>query len=265
MKIIRLFLFVFIAACGAQAKIVTEPVAYDHAGVKLKGYLAYDDQKTTAGKIPGILIIPEWWGVTDYVKSRAEKIALLGYVAFVADMYGDGMSTTDPKKASELAAPFYGKPLMAERAQAGLDQLLKNESVDPARVAAIGYCFGGAAAQALAYSGAPLAGIVSFHGSLIPASPDAAEKTKAKLLICHGALDPFTTTEQLDTFLKSLDDGKFDYQFIRYANALHAFTNPDADKAAAAGLKGVGYNAAADRRSWEHMQVFFAEIFSKKT
>jgi dienelactone hydrolase len=153
---------------------------------------------------------------------------------------------------------------MAERARAGLDQLLKNSLVDSSRVAAIGYCFGGACVQVLAYSGAPLTGIVSFHGALVPPPPDAAAKNKAKILICHGAIDPFVKKETLDEFLKGMNDGKFDYQFISYAGAIHAFTNPDADKAAANGLNGVGYNAAADHRSWSHMKVFFKEIFGAK-
>lgn len=253
----------FIAAFCTQlnAKVVTQTVPYEHAGVKLEGVLAYDDSKGAAQKSPGVLVLPEWWGVNEYVKSRATKLAELGYVAFVVDMYGAGISTTDPKKAGELATPFYGKPLMAERAQAGLDQLLKSNRVDTSRVAAVGYCFGGAAAQVLAYSGAPLAGIVSFHGSLVPASADAAAHNKAKFLICHGAVDPFVKKEAVDAFLDSLETGKFDYQFISYAHAVHAFTNPDADKIAAAGLQGVGYNAEADRRSWAHMKVFFNELF----
>ncbi len=251
-------------ALPLQARIVTQAVDYDHDGVKLEGYLAYDDAKTAHVKVPGVLIVPEWWGVNDYVKSRAEQIAQLGYVAFVADMYGAGVVTTDPKKAGELAAPFYGKPLMAERARAGLDQLLATGRVDSSRVAAIGYCFGGATVQALAYSGAPLVGIVSFHGSLIPASPEAAERNRAKFLICHGAADPFTKKEALDAFLRSLEDSKIDYEFISFGHALHSFTNPDADKFAAAGLKGVGYNAAADHRSWAAMKNFFDEIFAAK-
>jgi len=259
------FPLAFLAAMlSAHAKIISKPVAYEHAGVKLEGWLAYDDAKTAAGKLPGVLVVPEWWGLNDYPKGRAGQLAQLGYVAFVADMYGAGVTTTDPKKAGELAGQFYGKPLMAERAQAGLDQLLKTGLADASRIAAIGYCFGGAVAQALAYTGAPLAGIVSFHGSLIPASAEAAAKNKAKFLICHGAVDPFTSAEAVAAFKKSLDDGKFDYQFISYAGAVHAFTNPDADKAAAAGLNGVGYNAAADRRSWAHMNGFFAEIFAAK-
>lgn len=249
----------------AQAKIVTKPLAYEHAGVKLEGFLAYDDEKVSADKkAPGVLVIPEWWGLNDYVKGRAQQLAKLGYVAFAADMYGAGVVTGDPKKAGELAGQFYGKPLMAERAQAGLDQLLATGLVAPAHVAAIGYCFGGSTVQALAYSGAPLAGVVSFHGGLIPVPADAATKTKAKILVCHGAVDPFISAADLAAFTKAMNDGKFDYQFISYAGAIHAFSNPKADKVAAeTGLKGIGYNEAADKRSWAHMKVFFKEIFSQ--
>ena len=264
MKILPALIVCLAGALSAHAKLVTQSVAYEQGGVKLSGYLAYDDRQVGENRIPGILVVPEWWGLNDYVKGRAQQLAQLGYVAFVADMYGDGQSTTDAKKAGALAGPFYGSPLMAERAQAGLDVLLKNKNVDPARVAAIGYCFGGSTVQALAYSGAPVAGIVSFHGGLIPVPADAAAKTKAKLLICHGAMDPFTSKKALDTFIQAMNDGHFDYQFIMYAGAVHAFTNPEADQATAAGLKGVGYNAAADHRSWAHMKAFFAEIFAPK-
>jgi dienelactone hydrolase len=263
MKIFALFLVSAICAVSMNAKIVTKPVAYEHAGVKLEGYLAYDDQQTGGGKAPGVLVIPEWWGLNAYVKGRAEQLARLGYVAFVADMYGAGVVTTEAKRAGELAGPFYGSPLMATRANAGLEQLLKTGRVDRARVAAIGYCFGGSTVQALAYTGAPLAGIVSFHGGLIPVPADAAAKNQAKLLICHGAVDPMVSAQDMDAFTKAMNDGKFDYQLVTYAGALHAFTNPGADQAAAAnGLVGkIGYNAAADRRSWQHMRDFFGEIF----
>jgi dienelactone hydrolase len=250
----------------ASAALVARSVTYDHAGVKLKGYLAYDDAKTAVGKQPGVLVVPEWWGLNDYAKSRTEQLARLGYVAFAVDMYGGGQSTIDAKQAGAWAGQFYGKPLMAERAQAGLDQLLATGLVDPARVAAIGYCFGGSTVQALAYSGALLAGIVSFHGGLIPVPADAAEKTKAKLLICTGGIDPVVPPKAVEEFSQAMNDGKFDYQVISYAGAVHAFTNPDADRMALAnGMQGkIGYNADADRRSWAHMQVFFAEIFTEK-
>lgn len=253
-----------ITMSSLSATIVSRSVPYEHAGTKLEGFVAYDDAKVAAGRIPGVLVVPEWWGLNDYVKGRAVQLAQMGYVAFVADMYGAGVVTTDAKKAGQLAGQFYGKPLMAERAQAGLDVLLKTEGVDASRVAAIGYCFGGSTVQALAYTGAPLKGIVSFHGGLIPVPADAAAKTKAKILICQGAVDPMTAKD-VPTFKQSMDDGKFDYQIVMYAGAVHAFTNPGADELARQNdLSGIAYNAAADHRSWAHMRVFFRELFGSQ-
>ncbi|MGA2017646.1 MAG: dienelactone hydrolase family protein [Opitutaceae bacterium] len=265
MRTLTAALAIALAAVPARAAIVTRDVDYDQGGAKLRGYLAYDDARTAQGKQPGVLVVHEWWGLNDYVKGRAVMLAKLGYVAFALDMYGRGVLATDPKAAGELAGQFRGKPLMAERAQAGLDQLLATGLVDPARVAAIGYCFGGSTVQALAYSGAPLAGIVSFHGGLIPAGADAVARNRAKILICHGAIDPSVNPEQLTAYLKSLNEAKFDYRFVQYAGALHAFTNPGADALAEAnpGMKGfIGYSPSADRRSWEDMKAFFDEIFA---
>jgi dienelactone hydrolase len=249
------------AAATLSAKIVTKPVAYEQAGVKLEGYLAYDDEKVSA-KSPGagVLVVPEWWGLTSYPKDRAVQLAKLGYVAFAADMYGAGVVTDDPKKAGELAGQFYGKPLMAERARAGLEQLLATGLVNAKRVAAIGYCFGGSTVQALAFSGAPLAGVVSFHGGL-HAVPTA--KTKAKFLICHGAVDPFVSKDEVDAFIAGMNEGKFDYQFISYAGAVHAFSNPGADAIAKATGIPIAYNAAADHRSWGHMRQFLKEVLAE--
>ena len=265
MKTITTALAFALAAMSAPASIVTRDVDYEQGGDQLRGFLAYDDAKTGAGRLPGVLIVHEWWGLNDYSKGRAVKLANLGYVAFALDMYGKGVVATDPKTAGELAGKFRGKPLMVDRARAGLDQLLGTGLVDPSRVAAIGYCFGGSAVQALAYSGAPLAGIVSFHGGLIPATADSAARNKAKILICHGALDPSLEREAIDAYVKSLDDTKIDYRFVQYAGALHAFTNPDADATAAANpsMRGfIGYSPSADRRSWADMRAFFDEIFA---
>lgn len=248
-------------------ELTRRSVAYEQGGVQLEGYLVFDpSQVNTDRPAPGVAVFPEWWGLNDYAKQRADQLAQLGYVAFAVDMYGKGVTTDDAKRAGELAGQFYGKPLMAERARAGLDQLLASELVDPARVAAIGYCFGGATVQALAYSGAPIKGIVSFHGSLIPASAEAAEQNRAKFLICHGAVDPLIKPEELSAFTKSLNDGGFDYQFISYSGARHAFTNPGVGALAKAnGMEAVvGYDAAADRRSWGHMRQFFGEIFATR-
>ncbi|MDX2185919.1 MAG: dienelactone hydrolase family protein [Opitutaceae bacterium] len=262
----RLLLFLFpIVAVTASAKVVSEPITYTHQDVTLEGYLVYDTEKTHGKPAPGVLVVHEWWGHNAYVRSRAEKLAQLGYVAFALDMYGKGITTTDPKKAGELASQFYGKPLMAERARAGLEVLLNRPEVDSSRVAAIGYCFGGAVSQALAQSGAPLTAIVSFHGSLIPFTADTAAKNKARILICHGAADTFIPDVDIIAYTKSVNEYKVDSQFISYSGAVHAFTNPGADDIARiSGLNGIGYNEAADKRSWRHMKAFFKEVFGEK-
>lgn len=266
MKKVLLGLALVAAPFTMSAKFVTKPVAYEHDGVKLEGYLAYDDAVVSVKKkAPGVLVLPEWWGLTDYPRVRANQLAAEGYVAFAVDMYGAGVTTNDPKKAGELAGQFYASPaLMVSRAMAGLQQLLKTNLVEGGHVAAIGYCFGGSTAQALAYSGATLSGVVSFHGGILPVPADAATKVKTKILMCHGAVDPFIKKEEVDGFLKAMNDAKLDYQFISYAGAVHAFTNPDADQIAKATGLPIAYNAAADQRSWAHMQAFFTEIFHKK-
>jgi dienelactone hydrolase len=248
---------VLAAAASMQAKIVTQAVQYEHEGVQLEGWLSYDDR--VSAPRPGVLVIHEWWGLNDYVKGRAEQLARLGYVAFALDMYGKGVKTTDPKKAAELAGQFYGKPLMAARARAGLEQLTKSGKVAQGKVAAIGFCFGGSTAQALAYSGAPIAGAVSFHGNPVPAP--AGAKVRAKILMLHGAADTFIKPEEIAKFEKAATDAGIDWQWISYANALHAFTNPDAGSF---GIPGIAYDENAARRSWQHMRVFFGEIFSRR-
>lgn len=263
MNKVLIFALMFLSLNRIEARLITKQVVYEDKGTRLEGYLAYDDEKTAPGKSAGVLVVPEWWGVNAYIKSRADQLAQLGYVAFVADMYGQGMATEDPKQAEEWAAPFHGKPIMAERARAGLDQLLRVDLVDKSKVAAIGFCFGGSAVQALAYTGAPLAGIASFHGGSVPAPASAAGKVKAKFLLMNGAIDKMVTLSDRLELEKSLEVAGVDYQSIDYAHALHAFTNPNADRIAKEkGMEGmIGYNETAARRSWQQMQIFFDEIF----
>jgi dienelactone hydrolase len=262
MKSLCFALFVAAMLTQVQASLVTKTVSYRQGDTELRGYLAYDDSVTSDKKAPGVLVFPEWWGVTDFVKGRAEALAKLGYVAFAADMYGDGQTTTDRNKAKELAGAVAGKPSMGERARAAYDQLIKTGLIDESKMAAIGFCFGGACSQILAYSGVPLKGMVSFHGALVPASAEAAKKNQAKFLILQGELDPLVPEAARAAFLKSMDEGKFDYQFLSYSGAVHAFMNPDADKARANGLEGVGYNPEVAARAWAQMQLFFKEIFN---
>lgn len=264
MKTILLLLLFMIAT--ASADIVTKSVEYEHGGTKFVGFLASDASASPDAKRPGILVIPEWWGLNDYAKGRARQLAEMGYVAFAADMYGGGASTTDAEKAKELAGPLYGSPQLAARARAALDQLLKTDLVDQSKVAAIGFCFGGSACQALAYTGAPLAGIVSFHGGLIQPTPDNLKNIRCKFLILNGGIDPTVKPEAIAAYLKALDSAHLDYQFVNYSGALHAFTNPDATRIGEAnGMSAiVGYNEPAARRSWAQMKAFFDEIFQAK-
>ena len=244
----------------AQAKIVTKAVEYRHGDVTLEGYLAYNDE--LSGRRPGVLVVHEWWGLNDYVKKRAEMLAELGYVAFALDMYGKGVVTDDPAKAGQLAGALRGKPLLVERARAGLDVLVKQPNVDPERVAVIGYCFGGTTALQLALSGAPLKAAVSFHGALKPVpTPEQLEKTRATLLICHGAVDPMVPDEEVDAFTDALEQSKVDWMLIAYSGAVHSFTNPEASTRK---IDGVAYDEKADKRSWAHMKALFEEVFGEK-
>jgi dienelactone hydrolase len=250
-------LVAILMATSAQAAIRTEKVEYRHGDAVLEGYLAYDD--ALAGKRPGVLVVHEWWGLNDYAKRRAEELARLGYVAFAIDMYGKGKATTDIKEAGRLSGMFKeNRPLGRARAAAGLEQLRRQPQVDPTRIAAIGYCFGGTVVLELARSGADIKGVASFHGSLATPNPADAKNIKAKVLVLHGADDPFESPAEVAAFQDEMRQAKVDWQMIFYGGAVHSFTNPDSGRA---GIKGVAYNEAADRRSWQAMRAFFDEIF----
>ena len=241
----------------SQSEVRTERIEYRHGDTQLSGYLAYDD--SMRGKRPGVLVVHEWWGMNDYAKSRAGDLARLGYVAFAIDMYGEGKTTSDPKQAGEWASMFRNdRRLCRERAAAGMDVLKKRAQVDPARIAAIGYCFGGMVALEMARAGADLRGVVSFHGSLATPNPADAKNIKGKVLVLHGADDPLVPPAEITGFQEEMRRAGVDWQMNYYGGAVHAFTNPDAGRA---GIKGVAYNGEADRRSWQAMRAFFDEIF----
>jgi dienelactone hydrolase len=240
----------------AHAEIKTQTAEYKDGDATLKGYLAYDD--AVHGKRPGIVVVPEWWGLNDYIKSRAEKLAKLGYVAFAADIYGDGVVTTDPKVATEKSGEAKKNNWLRTRGKLALERLLNDEHVDPQNVAAIGYCFGGGTVLEMARDGDDLKGVVSFHGALKSEHPAESGKVKARVLVCHGAADPLVPQEDVKALEDEMKKANADAKVIQYPDAKHAFTNPDADKY---GLPPVAYNKAADQKSWHDMLAFFAEIF----
>jgi dienelactone hydrolase len=249
----------FLAQAPLEAAVKTEVVPYKVGDKTYKGYLAWDD--AISGKRPGVLVFPEWWGLNDYARKRAEQLAGMGYVAFAADMYGEGKTTEHPKEAGAMAGAVRKDIKEWEaRAQGALQVLKENPHVDGKKMAAIGYCFGGSTALELAYTGADLAAVVSFHGALIVPDQQQAKAVKAKIMICHGAVDGFIPEETAQKTRASLDKAHVDYLMIYYGGAQHSFTNPDADKK---GMQGISYNAAADHRSWAAMTGMFHDVLGQ--
>ncbi len=241
----------------ALAGIKSKTVEYKQGDVTLEGYMAWDD--AVKGKRPGVLLIHDWMGVGDYAKSRADQLAGLGYVAFAADIYGKGVRPKSPQEAGEQAGKYKSdRKLFRARAAAGLDELRRSELVDPKRIAAIGYCFGGTGVIELARSGADIAGVVSFHGGLDSPTPADGKNIKAKVLALHGADDPFVPAADIAAFEDELRKADVDWQLVAYGGAVHSFSRPDAGND---NSKGAAYNERADRRSWQAMKDFFAEIF----
>ena len=242
-----------------QGGIHTETVDYQQGGTTLEGYLAYDD--SISGKRPGVLIVHQWQGITDYEKMRARMLAEMGYVAFCADIYGKDNRPQSLQEAGAIAGKFKSdRVLLRARVNAGLDELKDNQFVDRGHVAAIGYCFGGTTVIELARSGAELNGIVSFHGGLDSPNPADGKNIRCKMLILAGADDPFQKPADLAAFEKEMRDSKVDWQITFYGGAVHAFTQASVDKL---NLNGAKYNESADKRSWLAMKNFFAEIFNQ--
>ena len=254
------------AACSllslsaASAKLVTQTVDYsDDKGAALEGYVVYDD--AISGQRPGVIVIHDWRGSTDYTQMRADMLAKLGYIAFAADIYGKGIRPQSVPEYQKQAGIYKGdRALYRERARAAYTAFLKQPLLDPARIAAIGYCFGGTGVIEMARDGLDLKGVVSFHGGLDsqPLSPGATIKPKV-LALC-GADDPYEKPEDMKAFEQQLRDNNVDYQIVLYGHAVHAFTDPGVD---ALHQDGAKYNAPADKRSWQAMRDFFTEIFAK--
>ena len=241
----------------AGAALRTQLVDYKQGATLLEGYMAYDD--SFKGQRPGILVVHEWKGLNDYAKRRADMLARLGYIAFAADIYGKGIRPETIAEAGALAGKYKAdRALLRARVNVALDVLKAIPHVDVSRLAAIGYCFGGSAVLELARSGADVKGVVSFHGGLSSPTPQDAKNIKARILVLHGAADPFVNADEVAAFEKEMTDAKVNYRLIKYPGARHGFTNPDNKNVPPGAL----YNKAADKASWIEMQKFFKEIFS---
>lgn len=254
--------FILCLSCAtlgrAASPVETRDVEYMDGADTLQGFVAFPTGSAGEGARPGVLIVHDWTGLQEYTKSRARQIAELGYVAFCADIYGKGVRPTDPKECSAQAGSFKSDlPRLRRRVTLALAEMRKLPQLDGAKVAAIGYCFGGTTALELARSGADVRGVVSFHGGLGSSMPAAADTLKARILVLHGADDPFVPAREVAAFRAEMEAAQGKYEFVAYPGAVHSFTQPHAGNDP---KKGAAYQAEADKASWEAMKGFFAEI-----
>ena len=243
----------------ANSKIKEDAVTYQSDTTTFNGYVTYDEAKE--GKRPVVLVVHEWWGLNDYVRSRARQLAEMGYIAMAVDMFGGGQTAANPDEAQKLATPFYTDPQLAKkRLDAAFAKVKEYSQADAGNAAAIGYCYGGFVVLNAAKLGADLKGVVSFHGNLggVPVNKDLL---KANILVAHGAADPFVPEAEVAAFKKGMDSISAAYTFKAYPDATHAFTNPEATEKGKKFNLPIAYNAAADSASWNDMKDFFGRIF----
>lgn len=222
-----------------------------------EGFVVYDD--SIPEKMPGVIVVHEWKGISEHVMESSRKLAKLGYIAFAADIYGKGIRPADNKEAAATAGSYKkNRPLLRKKILAALEQLKKHEKTDSGKIAAIGYCFGGTTVLELARSSADIAGVVSFHGGLDSPTPEDARNIKAKVLVLHGAVDPHVPESELEAFKKEMIDGGVDWQLFCYGNAVHSFTSKSAGNDP---TKGSAYHEQTAQRAWSAMKVFFDELF----
>lgn len=261
--LMTIFLICIISCTTGEQKMKTEPkikieqIEYVLADTTYEGYIAYDE--TINGKRPVVMVVHEWFGIGPYSKKRAEQLAELGYLGFAIDMYSKDVRPKNTQEAGKCAGLLKkDRKLMRDRITLAYEVIKVHKLADPKRVAAIGYCFGGTTVLEFARSGADIKGIVSFHGALDNPKPEDAKNIKCKVLVCHGADDPFIPQEDITAFQNEMKNAKVDWQMIFYGGAVHSFTNPNAgnDK-----TKGAAYDESTDKRSWKHMIQFFLEIF----
>jgi dienelactone hydrolase len=249
--------FLLAAVLPCAAEVTESKVVYRSGDSEMIGYL-YSDT-SVQGKKPGVLVFSDWMGIGSFAKEQAKALATLGYRAFAADIYGEGKQAANSTEAGALAGKFKSdRPLLRARAEAALTALLEHAQVNPDKVAAIGFCFGGTAALELARDGANIAGVVSFHGGLETPSPAMARNIKGKILALHGADDPFVNKAEVAAFEDEMTKAGVDWQLVKYGHAVHGFTNPAAGND---NSKGVAYNRLAATRSFRAMEDFFKEIF----
>ena len=243
-----------------MSNIQSETVSYTAAGETMQGYLAHD--AAIEGARPGVLVIPEWWGLNDYIRGRADKIAALGYTALAVDMYGGGRTADNPDEAGAMMNAVLGDmETGTARLKAAYDTLCGQSTVDEGRTGAIGFCFGGAMVLHMARIGMPLSAVVSFHGALGSFHTPEPGSVRAKILVCHGAADEMISDDDVQGFKSEMDAAGADYRVIAYEGAMHGFTSREADENGRKYGIPLGYNETADRESWQAMEALFSQVF----
>ena len=246
-----------VIAVTANAAIRTEYIEYKDGDVVLEGYLAWDDAATTPR--PAVIVAHDWMGLGDFAKGKAEALAKLGFVAFAADIYGKGVRPKNSDEAKAETAKFYpNRAIVRGRMNAAVATVRSRKEVDASRIGAIGFCFGGMSVLELARSGADVRGVVSFHGGLNTPNHDDAKNIKGKILVLHGADDPYVPDDEIMGFEHEMKSAGCNWELVKYSGAVHSFTNQMAGND---NSKGAAYNAQADARSWIAMKNFFEEIF----
>ena len=259
MKVVLLMLALVIPL-SVFAKVVGKSIDYKAGDVVLKGYLAYDTG--LKGRVPGIIVVHEWWGLTEYPKMRARMLAKLGYVAFAADMFGNGKTVDNPTDAGNAAGESMKDPaLLKAKFLAALDYLKQDEHVDSTKIGAIGYCYGGGVVLNMADAGVDLDGVASFHPGLGGVTLPKKGAVRGRILVCAGAADKFVAPEAITKFKDGMKDAGVDMKYIAYEGAVHAFTNPDATTYGKKFNIPLAYNKKADQESWSEMKKFFKVIF----
>ncbi len=255
----------FLCASGighAEPKVVGKTVEYSAREVVMKSYLAYDEQ--IKEKRPGVLVVPEVWGLNDYARKRARMLTELGYTALAVDMYGDGKVAANFDEASKLYAEMMKNfDVVKARFLAAMDFLKQEPTVDTTRIAAIGYCFGGTVVLSVAGQGVDLKGVVSFHGGLGDVKSPQPGSVKAKILVLHGRADKLVTPAQVEAFKQEMKSAGADLRFISYPGAMHSFTNPKATEIGRKLNLPIAYNANADKESWREMKGFLKKTFNR--
>lgn len=247
---------VILMATTISAFSQTKNVSYTDGAQKLNG-VSVKPTKALQNN-PGVLILPAWFGINDHFKNIAEKISDMGYHTFIADIYGEGNM---PKNTAEAATQsnIYKSDVTKYRTRIklALEELVKS-GANANEIVVIGYCFGGQGAIEAARANMPVKGVVSFHGGLKRDEKTEIQNITAKVLVLHGADDPYIPEADIKNFQDEMRKSKADWQMVYYANAVHSFTEPAAGND---NSKGAAYNEKADKRSWQAMLDFFAEVF----